>query len=525
MSYFNRLNGRAYNVPAPAMVANNGGGMGFKVDPWIQLDRFLILGSENGTYYVSERKLTDMNLTLVKGLLDTDGKRVVNAVADVLQNRRAYKRTVPNYVLALAASHEDEVVRAYALDRAPRLLNTGTDLFQFIEAVNHLRGWGKGLKRSVSSWYTGRNVDNLAYQLSKYKSRENWTHRDVFRLIHIKPDNAELNALVKWSVKGYDGLTSREINRLPATIVAAEALKGETDINRAVKLIRDNRLVREVVPTEMLNSPKVWEALLEDMPMTAMLRNLGKMTNVGLIGPFSQASTKILSNMSEEGIQKTKVHPVQILLAMRTYAQGRGLKGSLSWSPDQRIVSRLDEAFYWAFRNVEKTNKNVLLGVDISSSMTSPIAGLPISSAEAAAAMSLVVANSAPNHHIVGFANQVRPLNIHPKMRLDDALRAVQGPFGSTRCSAAMEYAIQNRLPVDAFGIFTDNETNSDYNLPPHKTVELYRQKSGKKNAKLFVVGTTSTNISIANPLDPNMLDVAGFDADAPRVIMDFIGQ
>ena len=522
MSYFNRLNHRAYEVPAPAMVANNGGGMGFKIDPWKQLDRFLVLGTESGTYYVSERKLTDINFQLVKDLLVQDGKRVVNAVADVLQNRRAYKRTISNYVLALAASAEDEVTRAYALELAPKLLNTGTDLFQFVEASNNLRGWGKGLKRSVTNWYTGRNPDQLAYQLSKYKSRENWTHRDIFRLIHIKPETQELNALVKWSVKGFDELSPREINRLPSTILAAEVLKKETDINRAVKLIRDYRLVREVVPTELLNRPEIWDALLQDMPVNAMLRNLGKMTNVGLIGPLSDASKKIMNVLSEDMIVKSKVHPVQILLAMRTYGQGRGLKGSLSWKPNQRIVNRLDEAFYYSFRNVEKTDKNVLLGVDISGSMTSEIAGLPISSAEAAAAMALVIANSAPNHHIVGFASQVKELHIHPGMRMDDALRAVQGPFGSTRCSAAIEWALQNRISVDAFGIFTDNETNSDYQ-PPHTVMEQYRNKVGKKNAKLFAVATTATHISIAKPNDPNMLDVVGFDADAPRVVLDFV--
>lgn len=521
MSYFNRLNTRGYQVPAPAMVTNNGGGMGFKIDPWKQLDRFLVLGTESGTYYVSERKLTDINFQLVKDLLIQDGIRVVNAVADVLQNRRAYKRTVSNYVLALAASAEDEDTRAYALERAPSLLNTGTDLFQFVEAANHLRGWGKGLKRSVTNWYTSRDPKALAYQLSKYKSRENWTHRDIFRLTHIKPDSQELNALVKWSVKGMEGLNNREINLLPESIVAAEALKT-ADIDRAVRLIRQNRLVREVVPTEMLNSPKIWDALLQDMPVNAMIRNLGKMTNVGLIGPFSDASKKIMDTLSEEVITASKVHPVQILLALRTYASGRGLKGSLTWSADQRIVRRLDEAFYYSFRNVEKTDKNVLLGVDISSSMTQQIAGLPISSAEAAAAMALVVANSAPNYHIVGFASQVKELRIRPGMRMDDALRAVQGPFGSTRCSAAIEWATQNRLPVDAFGIFTDNETNSDYQ-PPHTVMEQYRMKAGKKNAKLFAVATTATHISIANPNDPNMLDVVGFDADAPRVVLDFV--
>ena len=34
----------------------------------------------------------------------------------------------------------------------------------------------------------------------------------------------------------------------------------------------------------MKQLPKVWEALLPHMGLTAMLRNLGKMTEVGLLG-------------------------------------------------------------------------------------------------------------------------------------------------------------------------------------------------------------------------------------------------
>ena len=39
----------------------------------------------------------------------------------------------------------------------------------------------------------------------------------------------------------------------------------------------------------MKQFPKVWEALLPHMGLTAMLRNLGKMTEVGLLGWLSDA--------------------------------------------------------------------------------------------------------------------------------------------------------------------------------------------------------------------------------------------
>ena len=42
-----------------------------------------------------------------------------------------------------------------------------------------------------------------------------------------------------------------------------------------------------MIPTELLTHAVVWEALLERMPLSAMIRNLAVMTKVGLISPAS----------------------------------------------------------------------------------------------------------------------------------------------------------------------------------------------------------------------------------------------
>jgi hypothetical protein len=48
-----------------AMVVNSAGGYTWTVDQWTRLDRFLIFGSERGTYYIRERQLTRTPKTLV----------------------------------------------------------------------------------------------------------------------------------------------------------------------------------------------------------------------------------------------------------------------------------------------------------------------------------------------------------------------------------------------------------------------------------------------------------------------------
>lgn len=45
---------------------------------------------------------------------------------------------------------------------------------------------------------------------------------------------------------------------------------------------------------------------------------------------------------------------------------------------------------------------------------------------------------------------------------------------------------------------------------------------SGIEEARLIVVGMASNGFTIADPTDPGMLDVVGFDAAAPEVMANF---
>ena len=55
------------------MVKNNAGGYVFQIDAFARLDRFLILGSEGGTYYAQERPLTLENAQNIMDLVKSDG--------------------------------------------------------------------------------------------------------------------------------------------------------------------------------------------------------------------------------------------------------------------------------------------------------------------------------------------------------------------------------------------------------------------------------------------------------------------
>src|SRR4051812_33250703 len=60
-------------IPESAQVPNSDTGYAWPVDKWVRLDRFLILGSEGGTFYVGERVLTQENAGAVAKCIAEDG--------------------------------------------------------------------------------------------------------------------------------------------------------------------------------------------------------------------------------------------------------------------------------------------------------------------------------------------------------------------------------------------------------------------------------------------------------------------
>src|SRR5262245_41671218 len=101
--------------PLPGTVKNAAGGYAFPVDDWTRLDRFLILGSEGGSYYASERKLTRENAEGVIRCIAEDGARAVGRIAEVSHSGRAPKNDPAIFALALAASVGDDAARGAAM--------------------------------------------------------------------------------------------------------------------------------------------------------------------------------------------------------------------------------------------------------------------------------------------------------------------------------------------------------------------------------------------------------------------------
>ena len=524
------------------MVPNQAGGVVFPIDDWTRLERFLILGTEGGSYYATERKMTIEAAGAVLSCLKEDGPRAVQIVKDISHSGRAPKNDPALFVLALAMTpaHANLETRKAAFATIPDVARIPTHYFHLAYYLRDHRGWGRGLKTAIQRLYLDTPVEKLAYHAMKYKGRDGYTHGDMLRLAHPKTSDEVRNKLFRYMLGKEDG-ENVGVVQLKAASELAKFDIDKAGMKKAAELIVEHNLPREVVPTEMLKSLDVWEALLQRMPMTAMIRNLGKMTNIKLLKEMSDCTSKVTAALGDaERLKKARVHPLQILSAMTTYKQGHGFRGSLTWDPVREVVDALDEAFYLSFDNIEPTGKRIMLALDVSGSMTwDTLCGVPgVTPRDGTAAMSMITARTESKYVVTAFAaasnaasrrtrwnlngDGIVRLSISPRQRLDDVIKTIHNlPFGGTDCALPMIYAEKEKLEIDAFCVYTDNETWAG-NIQPVQALQRYRQKTGIP-AKLIVVGMTSSGFTIADPDDGGMMDVVGFDTAAPAIMSDFI--
>lgn len=531
-------------------VANNAGGFVYQVSDQARLERFLILGTDKGTYYQNEAEITKQNVDwLIKLIKDKANYWWIhNTIAEISESGRAYKNSPAIFATALllrhsaGASYQREGDGKWVQDKKStrelvlKVCRTATHLFELAEYFELLGGWNRSKRSAVSGWYESKTADALAYQAVKYRQRNGWTHKDLFYLAHPWVDKNVANFI----------LGKMENVEVPQgnVIYGFVAAQSATD-KRTVLAVLDKHknLPWEALPTQFHKEPEVWKKLFYNGQLQgqALVRNITRLARIGAFNDMVFARDYANRLQDREMIKKSRLHPLNFLNAIVVHQQGqiqRMNRGSFSYSGGRRkdwttvpvIVDALNEAFYASFDYVEPAGKRTFLALDVSGSMSSDVNGLDLSCAQVSGAMAMTIARTEPYYMVRGFTGgyswrggnaELSDLGITPRMELNSVMRKMHdNNFGTTNCAAPMEYAIQNKLEIDTFIVFTDSETYQG-NRHADEALRDYRKKSGI-NARLIVAGMTATEFTIADPQDAGMLDIVGADANLPRLVADF---
>jgi 60 kDa SS-A/Ro ribonucleoprotein len=520
---YNRI---ARNVPVttqadPRQVPNDSAGFVFQADILTRLERFLILGAEGSTYYISHQEHALRNVQTVTQALAQEPIKAIDLALDVSVKGRAMKQDAGLYLIAEALKHPTIEVRQHAAHVALQMTRTGSTLLSLIAYIGKERGTGKIVRGLINEWYNSRTAREVAYQVLKYANRATWTHGDVIRRGHPKPSTPDHDAIFKWL------LHNTEKN-------GAYALEGEiADYLRGYDALRigDERTVlglverfgftHDMIPSERLTA-NVWRLLLEKgLAMTALTRNLGSLTAKGLLDEHA-VLMGVVEAFRQERITKGRVHPMTLYQALKVYASGKGVRGSLTWNPKRQVIDALDRAFYLAFGNLTQSNKRIHVALDHSGSMTTGnVLGMPSTTpAQASVAMGAVLAHQYPYATFTLFGTTInRTEAISPNRRLDDIERSIRRVGEATDFSVAMNYHAKHDLG-EALIMFTDGQVNTGQHV--HTSIaELHRKRGAVKVVGAF----TESNWTSLTIDDPLYLGIVGFDSSVPQLLTGFLGE
>lgn len=523
---------QSQDVAGMDMKPNRSGGFVFEIDNFDRLERFLVLGRDTGMSYnsVSSYELTLDSAMSVLSCAIEDGPRTIDTIVRFSMEGRIPKNDTALFAMALILSASEVPVqtRRMVADRLPSVARQQTDISKFVNYATNFRGWGKLMRRAVQNCYEARPLNTMAYHGVKYRNREGWTHRDLMLKAHIRTNEPNRNALYEYLAQHGKKEASRKTVVLPSIdefriIEGFEKVQSASTATQVAMLIDEYSLTREMIPTQFMNHPEVGKALLRHMPATAMLRSLSIMTKNGVITPNSPEEKLVVSKLTDaESIRRSRLHPIVILNALKTYEGGFGVRSQ--WTPVPKIIAALNKAFELSFQAIVPTGKRILIALDVSGSMDcGRCAGLAsITPRDGAAAMSMATLRSEENCEVVGFSHNLVNIPLHSGMSLNEVSSTVRKiNMGSTDCALPMLWAAEKKREFDAFIIYTDNETWHG-NVHPYEALRRYRNKMGIP-AKMAVVAFENSRFSIADPNDSGMMDFVGFDAAAPKILSDFI--
>lgn len=507
-------------------VQNNAGGYVFTVSDAQRFERFLILGTDSGTYYVNKKDLTNQNVDFVRKYIADNPVSAIKQIVEISDQGRAKSNSGALFSLALAMNTKG-VSRRLAQDALLKVARTSTHLFEYVQYLDNLGGWGRSKTESVKLWYLDKPNHKLAYQVTKYRQRDGWTHRDVLRLAHPKGLDSDIVNFV----------LGKPHNSSEKIIEGFEKAQRATSTSELIKLVHEYKLAWEMIPTDFHKDLAVWRAFFEadSLGHTALLRNVTRIARLGGFDDLRFAAEYADRLSDQDRIMKGRVHPINFLVAANIYANGQpernGWGRKKDWTNNSKIATALDNGYYRAFKAVEPANKRTLVAVDVSGSMSSPALGIDLSCAQVSAAIAMQMVRTEPYSEIRGFTSSdsygysseslLTDLGISDNTTLSEAMHKVRkNNFGGTDCSLPMQWALQNSVEIDTFVVITDNETWAGA-IKPHQALKQYRKETGI-DARLAVFGVAASSFTIADPDDSGMMDFAGFDSNAPKVLADF---
>lgn len=417
-------------LPA-ATARNEEGALAYDLAPKHALAQLAATGCFGGVFYAD----AEAQLAQVKTLIAQVNDNVFLAKLAVYSRERAFMKDMPAALCATLASRDTVLFHA-AFDRVidnGRVLRT---LLQMIRSGQFgKKSLSSSLQRAFQRWLNSASVEKLmSASIGAAPSL-----RDILRLARPTPKDNERRALFGW-------LASTEVVKWsPAT---------EADLPEQVKLLAKFRTAEsegaQVQIAERLRArwdlladsakgTKVWREIAKNMGPQALRMNLNTLERHGVLKDGGAVRFIADRLADEKEIRRAKQFPYQYFAAYLNAAD----------AVPQSIKKALHKAAEIACGNVPELPGPVVIGLDVSGSMQSPVTGnrgrgatTKVRCVDVAALVAAAILRRNPDSVVVPFDTQAFDVKIDPSDSiLSIAERLAKYGGGGTDCSLPIKHA------------------------------------------------------------------------------------
>lgn len=234
-------------------------------------------------------------------------------------------------------------LRALAYSEAGQFIKDQKDFLLFVKYAvditrilhgNNRKGFGNGLRKMVTRWYAQYSPLQLAEIFGENRGQYNWTHRDVWKLAHVKCEETadrDRVMVVKFVfVNGQDYLKYLKQfvsngGRLQAGAVRMKALqmfKTNESLPSAIVQIHKYGFKLKNSPPHLLHYTGIWDAFLPSLSYSELIDNLFTLKDLGHLKdghPFYAEYLTALGKLENCTTSEPKINPIKVFILKRLY--------------------------------------------------------------------------------------------------------------------------------------------------------------------------------------------------------------
>lgn len=508
---------------------NEAGGLAYLFSDEHALAQYAVTGTFGNTYYATAGEQLDKVMEKAKNC-----ESEFIAKLAVYASEEGKMKDVPAYLLAVLAARGETELLKKVFDRVVgRNVKILLNFVQIIRSgVTGRRSFGTAVKKLIQNWLTSRNGKKL-YIASVGHSDPSLA--DVIKMTHPFPDSIELGATIAyildgkfnedWMLTVNGRTTDYHWNDLPEDIRLFEMWKrGYKDFEIPDLPFRSL--------TNLDLSVDDWREIAENMPWNTLRMNLNMLNRKGVFDDREFVDKTARRLADAKAIKRSCAFPYNLLTA---YQNTTGL-------PPQ-IQNALQDALEVATENVPALKGDVVVAIDVSGSMNSPVTGYGHGKptvtrcVDVAALFASCVLRQNPNAKVWAF-DYAGGWSIHSRTGIyephlnprdsviSNAMKLSKFGGGGTDCSLPFRKVIDDGVAVDSMILISDNQSWAGFSggqAGAQRAWEhIHRKNPGSKlvNIDIQPYYTTQT------PDESNaVLNIGGFSDTIWNVIDNFFNS